>query len=109
MQINKITPAWRELASGLQFPEGPIALPDGSVIVVEMRRQTLSRVSPVGQVEIVAELGGGPNGAALGPDGQIYVTNNGGPGWLVDAQGNSLPVGLADDNHGWSIQRIEPR
>jgi gluconolactonase len=109
MQINRITPACRELASGLQFPEGPIALPDGSVIVVEMRRQTLSRVTPGGQVEIVAELGGGPNGAALGPDGQIYVTNNGGPGWIVDAQGNSLPVGLADDNHGGSIQRIEPR
>ena len=109
MQINKITPACRELASGLQFPEGPIALPDGSVIVVEMRRQTLSRVSPGGQVEIVAELGGGPNGAALGPDGQIYVTNNGGPRWIVDAQGNSLPVGSADDNHGGSIQRVEPR
>jgi sugar lactone lactonase YvrE len=109
MQINRITPACRELASGLQFPEGPIALPDGSVIVVEMRRQTLSRVTPVGQVEIVAELGGGPNGAALGPDGQIYVTNNGGPGWIVDAEGNSLPVGQADDNHGGSIQRVEPR
>jgi gluconolactonase len=108
MQINKITPACRELASGLQFPEGPIALPDGSVIVVEMRRQTLSRVSPGGEVEIVAELGGGPNGAALGPDGRIYVTNNGGPKWMVDAQGNSLPVGLADDNHGGSIQRVEP-
>jgi gluconolactonase len=109
MQINRITPAFRELASGLQFPEGPIALPDGSVIVVEMRRQTLSRVTPGGQVEIVAELGGGPNGAALGPDGRLYVTNNGGPGWIVDAQGNSLPVGSADDNHGGSIQRVEPR
>ena len=109
MQINRITPACRELASGLQFPEGPIALPDGSVILVEMRRQTLSRVTPGGQVEIIAELGGGPNGAALGPDGRIYVTNNGGPGWIVDTQGNSLPVGSADDNHGGSIQRVEPR
>jgi gluconolactonase len=109
MQINRITPACRELASGLQFPEGPIALPDGSVILVEMRRQTLSRVTPGGQVEIVAELGGGPNGAALGPDGRIYVTNNGGPGWIVDAEGNSLPVGSADDNHGGSIQLVEPR
>src|SRR5882757_7201040 len=109
MQINRITPACRELASGLQFPEGRIALPDGSVIVVEMRRQTLSRVTPGGQVEIVAELGGGPNGAALGPDGRLYVADNGGPGWIVDAEGNSLPVGQADDNHGGSIQRVEPR
>jgi hypothetical protein len=79
------------------------------VILVEMRRQTLSRVTPGGQVEIVAELGGGPNGAALGPDGRIYVTNNGGPGWIVDAEGNNLPVGSAADNHGGSIQRVEPR
>ncbi|MGZ3377257.1 MAG: SMP-30/gluconolactonase/LRE family protein [Phenylobacterium sp.] len=109
MQINRITPACRELANGLLFPEGPIALPDGSVIVVEMRRQTLSQATPGGQVEIVAELSGGPNGAALGPDGRFYVANNGGPGWIVDAQGNSLPVGQANDNHGGSIQRVEPR
>ena len=28
----------REIASGLQFPEGPIALDDGSVLVVEIKR-----------------------------------------------------------------------
>ena len=65
------------LAEGLQFPEGPIAMPDGSVILVEIARGTLSRVWN-GKTEIVCNLGGGPNGAALGPDGAIYVTNNGG-------------------------------
>jgi gluconolactonase len=57
------------VAEGLQFPEGPIAMVDGSVLVVEIRRQTLTRVWPDGTQEIVAELGGGPNGAAIGPDG----------------------------------------
>jgi gluconolactonase len=71
----------RELASGLQFPEGPVAMADGSVILVEIRRGTLSRVTPEGKVEVVAELGGGPNGAAVGPDGAIYVCNNGGFTW----------------------------
>ena len=47
------------VAEGLQFPEGPIAMPDGSVIVVEIRRGTLSRVLPLGRIEVVAELGGG--------------------------------------------------
>ncbi|MDX1385781.1 MAG: SMP-30/gluconolactonase/LRE family protein, partial [Thermoanaerobaculia bacterium] len=51
-------------------------MPDGSVLVVEIRRQTLSRVLPGGTVEVVAELGGGPNGAAIGPDGRCYVCNN---------------------------------
>ena len=41
-------PCFTEIASGLQFPEGPIALPDGSVLLVEIRRGTLSRVLPDG-------------------------------------------------------------
>jgi gluconolactonase len=67
------------LAEGLQFPEGPIAMADGSVVLVEIARGTLSRAWN-GKVEVVCDLGGGPNGAALGPDGAVYVTNNGGGG-----------------------------
>jgi gluconolactonase len=70
-----------EITSGLRFPEGPIAMPDGSIILVEIERQTLSRVSPNGEVTVVAVLGGGPNGAAIGPDGRCYVCNNGGSEW----------------------------
>ena len=73
-----LTPAIQQIASGLRFPEGPIAMNDGSVLVVEIARGTLSRVQPDGAVEVVADCGGGPNGAAVGPDGAIYVCNNGG-------------------------------
>ena len=34
----------REVASGLHFPEGPIAMPDGSVVLVEMFGPSISRV-----------------------------------------------------------------
>ena len=66
-----------EVTSGLEFPEGPIAMPDGSVILVEMFGPRLTRVHPDGTKETVAEVAGGPNGAALGPDGAVYVANNG--------------------------------
>jgi gluconolactonase len=66
------------VTEGLAFPEGPIAMADGSVILTEIEGQRLTRVTPDGKKETVAETGGGPNGAAIGPDGAIYVTNNGG-------------------------------
>jgi gluconolactonase len=66
------------VAEGLAFPEGPVALSDGSVLVTEIDRGTLTRISPAGGTEVVAHCGGGPNGAAIGPDGAAYLCNNGG-------------------------------
>jgi gluconolactonase len=68
------------VAKGLAFPEGPVALPNGDILLVEVMAGRLARVSPDGNVACAAELGGGPNGAAVGPDGRIYVCNNGGMG-----------------------------
>ncbi len=100
----------RELARGLQFPEGPVVMPDGSIILVEIRRGTLTRVSAEGKVEIIAQLGGGPNGAALGPGGKIYVCNNGGFSWDVeDKDGNAMPNWeLPKSYTSGSIQMVDP-
>ena len=68
----------RTKAEGLEFPEGPVAFADGSVLLVEIFAGTLARVSSDGAKTIVARPGGGPNGAAIGPDGRCYVCNNGG-------------------------------
>ena len=64
-------PTMTVMAEGLRFPEGPIALPDGSVLLVEIARQTLSKVRPDGSIEVVAQTGGGPNGAAFGPERRL--------------------------------------
>lgn len=96
----------REIATGLQFPEGPVALPGGDVLVVEIRRGTLSRVSPDGTVAVVAELGGGPNGAAVGPDGAVYVCNNGGFRF-TEMFGMVFPGPAPHDYAGGSIQRVD--
>jgi gluconolactonase len=95
----------REVASGLLFPEGPIALRDGSVVLVEIQRGTLTRVWPDGRVDVVAELGGGPNGAAVGPDGAVYVCNNGGLEWH-DRGGFTTPGLQPADYTGGRIQRV---
>ena len=84
------------IASGLQFPEGPIAMPDGSLILVEIKRGTLTRVAADGAVSVVAELGGGPNGLAIGPDGAAYVCNNGGFQWTELPGGLLLPIHAAN-------------
>jgi gluconolactonase len=68
----------REIASGLQFPEGPVSLPDGSLLVTEVAAGRLVRVSQRGELSVVAELGGSAAGAAIGPDGRCYVCNGGG-------------------------------
>ncbi len=94
------------VTEGLQFPEGPIAMADGSVVLVEIQRQTLTRVRPDGSQEIIAHVGGGPNGAAVGPDGAVYITNNGGFQWNV-ADGLTLPHGQPDDYVSGSIQRVD--
>ncbi len=65
------------IADGLGFPEGPVVMADGSVIVVEIAASRVSRCWN-GKHETICEIGGGPNGAAIGPDGALYICNNGG-------------------------------
>jgi gluconolactonase len=98
----------QEVTADLQFPEGPIALADGSIVLVEIRRGTLTRVSVQGARETIAELGGGPNGAAIGPDGAVYVCNNGGA-WSWQAGEPHLPDGPPPHYDGGSIQRVDLR
>jgi gluconolactonase len=95
-----------EIVSGLKFPEGPIAMPDGSVLVVEIMRGTLSRVTLNGKITVVAETGGGPNGAAVGPDGAVYICNNGGFEWHEIA-GFTVPGNQPASYRGGSIQRVD--
>ncbi|WP_321797581.1 SMP-30/gluconolactonase/LRE family protein [Caballeronia sp. J97] len=93
------------MATGLRFPEGPIAMPDGSVILVEIAAGTLTRIETNGHKEVIADLGGGPNGAALGPDGHVYVCNNGGFAWHTES-GFTRPIGPSANYVKGSIQRV---
>src|SRR5436309_2561760 len=72
--------AWPEprvLANGLGFPEGPVYLGDGAIAFVQIRGQCVSRYAD-GETSVVANVGGGPNGATREADGTIWIANNGG-------------------------------
>lgn len=91
------------VASGLRFPEGPVSLPDSSLLVVEIMGQALTRVWANGRKEVIAELDGGPNGAAMGPDGWCYICNSGGWRYVRDADGHR-PIGQSE-TPGW-VERV---
>jgi gluconolactonase len=95
------------VTEGLRFPEGPIAMNDGSIILTEIESGTLTRVTPDGKKEVVSETGGGPNGAAIGPDGAIYVANNGGSFQFMKAGEMNVPGPTPPTHKGGYIQRVD--
>lgn len=94
----------RVVASGLKFPEGPVYLGDGVVAVAEMQGGSVARVAADGTVTRFTGLGGGPNGAALGNDGAIYVANNGGLSARTDGKG----YWYAEEQFDGRVQRVDP-
>lgn len=105
--MKKIKKEFKIIAEGLKFPEGPIYMNDKTILFVEIARGTLSRINLEGNVEVVANLGGGPNGAAIGPDGECYICNNGGFEWEVSASGKEMrPILQGKSYTGGSIQKV---
>ena len=96
----------RVITDGLRFPEGPVAMPDGSIILTEIEAGRITRVAPDGSKSMVAHTGGGPNGLAVGPDGKLYCCNNGGFDY-VEANGFLAPHGIGKDYSGGRIERID--
>lgn len=100
-------PALHQLTDGLRFPEGPVVLPNGSLVVAELAAGCLTRVHADGRRETLSDNGGSPNGVALGPDGALYVCNSG--GWdFTDLGGFLIPSTELPAHHsGGRIERVD--
>jgi gluconolactonase len=99
-----VSPGTEVFATGMRFPEGPAFDLAGSLFVVELGAGRVSRIGADGAVTLFAETGGAPNGLAFGPDGHLYVCNNG---------GRHAATASTDDRPGRggapaTIQRITP-
>ncbi|OZC63029.1 hypothetical protein CH306_28395 [Rhodococcus sp. 15-725-2-2b] len=67
------------LASGVGFTEGPVKIDDTSIAVTSINRGHVYQVPLDGSgPTLLCETGGGPNGLALGPSGELWITQNGG-------------------------------
>jgi sugar lactone lactonase YvrE len=87
---------------GLGFPEGPVVLDDGGIGFVDLLDQKV-RVYRGGKVEEVCRLPGSPNGMRRGPDGALYIANNGGIAPLSLEE-----LKFAEPQIPGCIQRVQP-
>ncbi|MBE9603257.1 SMP-30/gluconolactonase/LRE family protein [Acetobacteraceae bacterium H6797] len=101
-------PELRIVTEGLRFPEGPVAMPDGSVLLVEIERRCITRVAPDGAKSLVAKVPGGPNGLALGPGGLLYLCNNGGFDFTEEG-GVLRPYRQPADYETGRIETVDPK
>jgi gluconolactonase len=90
------------LAEGLGFTEGPIVREDGTLIVTAIDRGLLWSIDEDG-ARVFAVTGGGPNGAAAGLDGTVYVAQNGGrgPGWRRPVTTGGVQAVRPDGSMAW--------
>jgi gluconolactonase len=95
------------VASGLKFPEAPLVMKDGSVLFVQIEARQVSRLKADGTVSLVAQLDGGPNGLAIGPDKALYVANDGGRFSFARRGEFNFPGAIPPDFVGGSIQRVD--
>lgn len=84
--------------SGLSVPEGPVLLPDGSWLVVEMGpdRGCVTHISSDGLGKRVVATTGRPNGLAVDKDGVIWVAESHTPSLLRLTMDGEIEVFLTE-------------
>jgi len=103
-----MAPHIENLVEDLGFPEGPVAHPNGTIYVCDVHGGLVRQIRD-GRHSVLADLGGAPNGLAIGPDGWLYVANNGGAMAWERKDGLLLSRGFETEGFDARIERIHLR
>ncbi len=105
--METLLPTTTDIATDLFFPEGPVWLPDGTLLVTELGRGCVTKIAADGTRSTLSDNGGSPNGLAVGPDGALYVCNSG--GWdFHEVLGMKIPATELPKSHsGGRIERVD--
>ncbi len=91
------------LAAGFQFTEGPLWVPDGSLLFQDAKASRTHRLGPDGTVGVLRDQTRGANGQTFAPDGRIIFCEQDGrrvSRMAVDGSGVETVV------ETWSGQRL---
>src|SRR5690242_17893619 len=85
-------------ADGLSAPEGPVALPDGTWLIVEggAERGCITHISADGKTKRIVKKTGRPNGLAVDADGVIWAAESSSPSLLrvtMDGRAETVATG----------------
>ncbi|MCY4125548.1 MAG: SMP-30/gluconolactonase/LRE family protein [Pseudomonas sp.] len=103
--MKSIEPKIEVLTSGLGFIEGPLIEHD-VIYLCDIQAGLIKKVVG-GKASILANVGGGPNGLAFGPQGYLYVANNGGSMRWKDRDWLILSHGFECQGYDSRIERID--
>ena len=92
------------VAQGFDGTEGPLPLPDGSLIFTENRVDRIRRIADDGAVSVFLERGRNPNSLARAPDGTHHRRADRGPGIAVVSPADKARV-LVDSYNGKPLNR----
>lgn len=68
---------WQQVSEGHQLTEGPAIDRDGNIFFTDIRASRIHKITPEGKVSVFKEDTGSANGMMFGPDGKLYVCQNG--------------------------------
>jgi gluconolactonase len=92
------------IKDGFQGTEGPIALPDGSVIFTEGQANRITRISADNTIAPYLENSGGANGLAINSSGELIAVQTTKPGIAVLSPAGKQRV-LVDNFEGTPLNR----